>query len=565
MDKQLLQYEGSKKVFLQIGVITALQAVAIVMQAIYLAKAITQMFHGAPSQTALMSFAIFLLAFTIRHALQWAKERIAQHYSEQVAEQYRERLLTAIFAQGPYQASQYGTGSLLTLVLEGIPKFKTYVQLFIPRMLAMVIIPTAIVLYVLTQDMISGITLIIVLPVLIIFLILIGIVSKNKINAQMETYRLLSRHFVDSLRGLVTLKYLGKSKGHRDAIATVSNKYRIATNYALRYAFLSSFALEFFASLSVALVAVGLGYRLIEGMVFLEMALTVLILAPEYFMPVRELGNDFHATKDGQDAAKEFEKILQQQSPELAIQMPKWQANDTLTLQHVSLEGRLQELEVTIGHNERIGVVGSSGAGKSSLIALLAGNIKPSEGQFLWRGQTYDTLTTPDWRKQLSYIPQHTTIFAMTLRDNIRFYAPHATDEEVLAAIQQVGLSPLVKHFPNGLSEAIGQGGRTLSGGEEQRVALARALLQQQAILLFDEPTAHLDIETEHDIKQIMLSLFEERTVIFATHRLHWMPHMDKIIVLEEGHIVEIGSHEALIKRNGAYVKLRQAQRGEVE
>lgn len=565
MDKNLLQYDGSKRVIAIVGALTVAQTVAIIAQALFLAKAITQMFHGASFTDVSVSFALFFLAYVIRHSLQWAKERVSYRFAERTAHAFREQLVEQIFELGPQVVGQHGSGNLITLTVEGIPKFRKYLELFIPRVTAMAVIPAVVVLFVFTKDILSGAILVIVLPVLILFLILIGIVSKRRIDDQMETYRLLSRHFVDSLRGLVTLKYLGRSKSHEKAIETVSNKYRIATNRALRYAFLSSFALDFFASLSVAIVAVELGFRLINGGVGLEMALAVLILAPEYFTPVRELGNDFHATVDGQDAGNEIRAILATPRNDVQMAVPTLTTTSTLALQQVGVEGDEQRsilhgLDLTVNGAQKIGIVGSSGAGKSTLIQALAGFVATT-GTISIDGQP-TSLTQDAWRQQLSYIPQHPTIFTASVEENIRFYAPTASEAQVHEAAKTVGLYEVIMRFPNQFNEIIGQGGRALSGGEEQRIALARALLQQQPLLLFDEPTAHLDIETEHDIKQIIMPMFANKMVFFATHRLHWMSAMDYIIVLDEGRIVEQGTHAELLKNNGAYVALRNAQRG---
>lgn len=564
MDKNLLQYDGSKRVLAIVGVLTVAQTIAIITQALFLAKAITQMFHGASFTDVSVSFALFFLAHVIRHTLQWAKERVSYRFAERTAHAFREQLVEQIFELGPQAVGQHGSGNLITLTLEGIPKFRKYLELFIPRVTAMAVIPAVVVLFIFTKDILSGVILVVVLPVLILFLILIGIVSKRRIDDQMETYRLLSRHFVDSLRGLVTLKYLGRSKSHEKAIDTVSNKYRIATNRALRYAFLSSFALDFFASLSVAIVAVELGFRLINGTVGLEMALAVLVLAPEYFTPVRELGNDFHATVDGQDAGNEIRAILATPIAKSESAIPAVTAQTTLALQDVSVEGDdrniLSHINLTLTGPIKVGIVGSSGAGKSTLIQALAGFVNTSGTITLDKVQA--TLTQDAWRRQISYIPQHPTIFSASVQENIRFYAPQATDEAVRQAAQQVGLLALIEQFPQGFNEPIGQGGRVLSGGEEQRIALARTLLQQQPILLFDEPTAHLDIETEHEIKTIIEPMLDDKIVFFATHRLHWMQTMDYIVVLDQGQIVEQGTHDELLAKNGAYVALRNAQRG---
>ncbi len=566
MDRHILTYDGSKKVMVGVGLLTVAQAFAIIIQAIYLAKAITQMFHGALWTDVLLSFAIFFIAHIFRHSFQWGKERIAHQFADRTSAHFREQLVQKIFELGPEAVGKHGSGDLITLTLEGVPKFRKYLELYIPRLLSMAIIPVAIVLFVFPKDYVSGITLVLVLPILIIFLILIGIVSKKRIDEQMETYRLLSRHFLDSLRGLVTLKYLGKSKSHETAIDTVSNKYRIATNRALKYAFLSSFALDFFASLSVAIVAVFLGFRLINGSVMLEPALAILILAPEYFLPVRELGSDFHATVDGQDAGNEIRNILAETSErkEVEAKVPTWTQTSVLQAnQLVKLGDEEQQLLKNISFevkgNEKVGIVGVSGAGKSTLISVLSGFLQNEKGSFTIDGVEVPHLTTPYWQQQISYIPQHPTIFSTSMLDNIRFYAPHATEQQVMEAIERVGLTKLVQELPNGIHEPIGHGGRELSGGEEQRVAVARTLLQKSSILIFDEPTAHLDIETEHDIKQILIPLLEDKLVFFATHRLHWMKNMDTVLVMEQGEIVERGTHEQLLAQGGTYGKLIEA------
>lgn len=568
MDKQLLTYDGAKKTFAIVGLLTVAQTVAIIMQAIYLAKAITQMFHGEPFSLYMTTFVLFFIAHIFRQLLNWAKERISYRFAMKTSEHLRKQLVEQLFDAGPETIGSHGSGQLITLTTEGIPKFKKYVELFIPRFLSMAITPAVLVIFILTQDVLSGITLIIVLPILIIFLILIGIVSKNKIEDQMEAYRLLSRHFLDSLRGLVTLKFLGKSESHEQAIASVSNKYRIATNRALKYAFMSSFALDFFASLSVALVAVELGMRLINGTMLLEPALLILILAPDYFLPVRELGNDFHATTDGQDAGKEIQKIINQAVPSSNESLETIELNNANTLSFIGIEKKgdhhypiLENITFSIYRQEKVGIVGLSGAGKSTLIQLLAGFTQWDAGELRVDQRPIRNLQQSAWQSLISYIPQHPTIFSGTVAENIRFYEPEATFEEVVQAAKSVGLYDLIQSFPNQFNERIGSKGRVLSGGEEQRIALARTLLRGSDIMLFDEPTAHLDIETEHEIKQVILPLIQNKTVFFATHRLHWMKNMDKILVLEQGKIVQFGCFEDLAKEEGAFQQMLLAAR----
>ena len=571
MDKYLFHYKGIKPHMFIVGILTVLQGITIIVQAIFLAKAITYMFNGTAPSAVLPFFTGFIIAHFLRHFIQWLKERLAYRFAENTASAVQESLIRKLFELGPRGIGKSGSGNMITLALEGIPSFRTYLELFIPRAISMMVIPIAVLIYVFAFDTISGIVLILTMPILIAFLILLGLVAQKYANAQWGSYQLLSRHFVDSLRGLLTLKYLGRSKSHQNAIEVVSEKYRIATNKSLRLAFLSSFSLDFFSSLSVAVVAVELGIRLIDGGIGLQAALTILILAPEYFQPIRDLGNDYHATMDGKDAGKQINKLLSK--PTLSnnhnpLEVPQWTATSTLSVQNLTkqtdTEDKLILKDITFEVNgfQKIGIIGASGAGKSTLIDILSGFSSIKDGSISINGTKLDSFSNINWQKQISYIPQHPYIFAGTIADNIRLYAPNATEEEMEDAIAVTGLTELVSQLPNGLNERIGQGGRVLSGGEEQRIALTRSLLVNRPIMLFDEPTAHLDIETEHDIKRLILPLMTNKLVFFATHRLHWMREMDTILVIENGKIVESGTHQELLDRKGSYFQLINAQKG---
>ncbi|MCM3110823.1 thiol reductant ABC exporter subunit CydD [Lederbergia lenta] len=573
MDKHLFHYKGSKLVMGLVGLLTICQAVAIIFQALYLSKAITQMFHGTAWSAALPSLFIFLAAHILRHVLQWGKERLAYRFADRTALDFQQLLIRKVFELGPRSIGKHGSGNLITLALEGIPQFKTYLELFIPRFMSMGIIPIVLFIYIFTIDRMSGIILAIVMPILIAFLILLGFAAQKQMDAQLDTYRLLSRHFVDSLRGLVTLKYLGRSKSHQKAIEIVSNKYRIATNRTLRVAFLSTFSLDFFSSLSVAVVAVELGLRLVNGHIGLEAALAILILAPDYFLPVRELGNDYHATMDGKEAGEQIRGLLAESTQDQTMAkptLPNWSENSRLMIRNVSKQsedGRdiLSPIDLTIKGYQKIGIVGVSGAGKSTLIDLLSGFSRPTTGKITVDGIDMDHFSIPDWQNQVTYIPQHPYIFSGTVAENISFYEPDAKRDKIEQAAEMTGLTALINQFPKGFDEKIGQGGRSLSGGEEQRIALARSLLQNRSILLFDEPTAHLDIETEHEIKEMMLPILENKLVFFATHRLHWMQNMDLIIVVDNGEIVEKGTHQELAGKSAAYDRLIHAHRREMK
>lgn len=566
----LPSYPGSRILYVALTIISILEAFSIIAQTIFLARAITFLFHGETVQTILSEVVYFGIAFAARNIVVRTSQILVERFAEKTGSLLRKQLIEAYFTLGPRYVQTVGTGHLVTLSIEGIEKFKTYIELTIPKMIRSSIVPGLIVLYVFTLDIESGIILVVTIPIVIIFMILLGLAAQKMADSQYEIYRVLSNHFVDTLKGLETLKYLGKSEQHEGKIEKVSKRYRKATMRTLRVAFLSSFALDFFTSLSIAFVAVGLGIRLIDGTIILLPALTILILAPEYFLPIKQVGANYHATLDGQIAMEQIEEILQQQKRIQKKDLNEdivWNASSSLKLQDIKVNNTesekaiLEGINFTWEGNGAIGVIGESGAGKSTLIDVLAGFLSPSSGKMLVNGVEVDGSTREDWQKNIAYIPQQPYIFPLSLKDNIRFYETNATDEEVERVINEVGLRSLVTSLPNGMHERIGEGGRMLSGGQEQRVAMARALLSKKPIILLDEPTAHLDIETEFEIKQAMLRLFNGKLVFLATHRLHWMKQMDHILILNKGEMKESGTYEELLENE--ILHFHREERGE--
>ena len=565
MDKNLLKINGIKPILAIIGILTIVEGAAIILQAKWLAEIIASLCNGATFQEQYVKIILFLLAFLGRHFLHTIQQNIATNFAEKTSKELRFHLMQKLFELGPKFTKKQGSGNIATLVLEGVTQYRTYLELFLPRMLATGVIPGMIILYVYWNDWLSGVILTVTMPILIGFLILVGMAASSQMNRQLATYKILSNHFLDSLRGLETLKFLGRSKQHSGNIEKVSEQYRGATMKTLRLAFLSSFSLDFFTSLSVAVVAVNLGLRLINGDLVLLPALMILILAPEFFLPVRMVGADYHATLDGKEAGEATQEIIQTpnriQENELSISLGN---NPCLSFDRVSFqhypeeEITLKNLSFTIDGYKKIGIVGESGAGKSTLIDLLSGFSEHCGGTISLNGSPLSSLMTDEWRQLTTYIPQSPYIFSMSLRENIAFYHPNASDEEIIQALKATGLHDIFTTFPNGLDELLGDGGRNLSGGQEQRIALARAFLTNRKIMLLDEPTSHLDIETEFELKETMLPLFTKKLVFLATHRLHWMKEMDSIIVMNQGSIVEIGTHAELIAAKGYYYKLLQ-------
>ncbi|MGP7816975.1 thiol reductant ABC exporter subunit CydD [Niallia sp. 01092] len=563
MKQDLLKFKGIKPILFILTLLIIIQGAAIILQAKWLAEVIVALYKGESLQKQYEEIILFLFAFIARHFLHLMQQKISSDFAEKTSKNLRFQLLTKLFQLGPKFTKKQGSGTVSTLVIEGISQFKTYLELILPRMIATAVIPPMLLLYVYWMDWISGIILTITMPILIGFLILVGLAAKGQMNRQWATYRILSNHFLDSLRGLETLKFLGKSKKHSENIKKVSEQYRSATMKTLRVAFLSSFSLDFFTSLSVASVAVNLGVRLINEHLTLLPALTILMLAPEYFLPVRMVGADYHATLNGKEAGESIQTILgkkinKEDRNVIGSTINELSFHSVGFRHHEDEEETLHDITFHLHGVKKIGIVGESGAGKSTLIDILSGFSRHTVGSIALNGSK-TSLTNDSWRQQTTYIPQSPYIFSLSLRDNIRFYSPEATDGEVVDALKATGLYELYTTFPNGLDELLGDGGRTLSGGQEQRVALARAYLSNRPVMLLDEPTSHLDIETEFELKKTMLPLFNEKLVFLATHRLHWMEEMDLLFVLDKGQIVEIGTHKELVAKKGAYYRLLKA------
>ena len=567
IDKKLLQLPGIKKILGLLVGSSILQAIFIIGQAYGLARSITNLWSGEVIRNQFIWLGLFFVAYVLRHLMTYLREQVLEDYAYEQARGLRSQLLTKIFRLGPQVVQKQGTGSVVTTALDGINQVEEYLHLILPKMLNMMIIPWILLVMIFLLDWQSGIVLLVVFPLIIIFMIILGYAAQSKADKQYKVFQLLSNHFIDSLRGIDTLKFFGISKQYSRSIFSTSERFREATMSTLKVAILSTFALDFFTTLSVAVVAVLLGLRLINEEIFLFPALTVLILAPEYFLPIRDFSSDYHATLDGKNAMDDVNKILDiLENQDEKLSLPSWDKDSRLAVAlQYNYEDKLgAEVDFSVKGYQKIGIIGMSGSGKSTLINLMSGFLRPDKSQITFDGIEIKAFDQPNWQEQLIYIPQNPYVFQRSMRENIAFYHPNATDEEILQAIEVTGLTELLAELPDGLDTKLGEGERPLSGGQAQRIALARAFLnQERKILLFDEPTAHLDIETEVEIKERMLPLMKKHLVFFATHRLHWLAEMDYILVMDEGKLVEKGTIEELKQKNGAFVKLTQALRGE--
>lgn len=570
VDQLLFKIPGVRSMMGKLVGLHVLQAFLIIGQTLSLSAVLVGLWQGDSFQSQLHWVGLFILTFVLRHAENWLINGMLDKFAQNKAKEIRTQLLQKTFELGPSMVQREGTGNMVTLTLDGISQVKDYFELVLNKLVNMMVVPIIILIVAYYLDWVSGLIMTIVYPLIILFMIVLGYAAQAQADRQFETFQRLSNHFIDSLRGIDTLKYFGLSKPYSKSIYRSSEDFRKSTMATLRIAMTSTFALDFFTTLSIAVLAVFLGVGLINGQETLYPALVILVFAPEYFLPIRNFANDYHATLNGKNSFhKIMELINEKPAKRVETSLHAWQANDELKLSNLGFayaetKRGLAPLSVKFKGYQKIGIIGMSGSGKTTLINLLAGFLTPNEGGITIEGQKLTTLNDPNWQKQLTYIPQTPYIFSASLRENIAFYHPEATDAEVQEAIQVVGLTEMVNELPEGLDTEIGSGKRALSGGQAQRIALARAFLDQnRRVMVFDEPTAHLDIETELELKEKMLPLMKDHLVFFATHRLHWMKQMDYILVMEQGQLVEQGTYDQLLANpDGAFNRLVSQMRG---
>ncbi|MBM7617837.1 ATP-binding cassette subfamily C protein CydD [Weissella uvarum] len=571
LDPRIFKFKGAKKALGWLSVLTLIQAVIIICQGRFLSVSLTELWqHRALQQVALV-LGIFITAFILRQILTVVKNYVLVPFANRATDELQKELIKKYTRLGPTLIANNGTGKSVNLVIEGISQVNNYLTLVLVKFIDVSIIPWLILLYIATIKWEQAAFLLIVYPVIILFMIILGYTAQAKADREYDRFNRLSNHFVDTLRGLTTLKQLGLSKQYANNVYEVSEDYRKATLGTLSVGILSTFALDFLTTLSIAVVALFLGLALMDGSMTLAPALTILILAPEYFLPIRNFADDYHATLDGKNALADIMDILEQPEPtdrEIYHAPASWNAQSTLTLDHVNYhypdtkQNALQDISFKAQGYERIGLVGTSGSGKSTLLNLLGGFVS-GEGAITIDGQEVPHFAQNDWQKNLEVMPQDPYIFHDTVRANLAFYSPQATDDQIMAVIERVGLSSWFNELDNGLDTIIGDGAMQTSGGQAQRIALARIMLNpDRHVILMDEPTAHLDIETEMQLKETMLPVFDQHLVIFATHRLHWLAEMDWILVMKDGKIVEQGTLDELLANNGYFVELRNAMRG---
>ncbi len=518
---------------------------------------------------------LLLLVIVARGLLTWANELAANTVAVRVKTDLRERLFAHILALGPSYSRSERTGELTTAALEGIEALDAYFSQYLPQLVISILVPVTILILVFPLDPLSGLILLITAPLIPFFMYMIGRDAEGVTKRQFETLNQLSAYFLDSLQGLTTLKLFGQSKAQVRNIARVSDQFRDTTLKVLQVTFLSAFALELLATLSTALIAVEVGLRLLYGQMGFREALFLLILAPEFYLPLRMLGQRFHAGMAGTTAARRIFDILdtkfargdQHSEPGLAGHSNPSLAEpfSVLNLSNLTFTypgepaPTLQDITLTIRAGQHVALVGYSGAGKTTLANILLRFIEPTGGQISLNGEPAAEISLDDWNRLITWVAQNPYLFHDTIAANIRLGKPEATIEEVASAARAAHLEDFVESLPMKYETMIGEGGGRLSSGQAQRLAYARAFLKDTPIVVLDEPSSSLDPETEAYLEDSTQRLMNGRTVITIAHRLNTVFNADQIMVLEKGRIVETGSHRELLKLGGEYARMVKA------
>jgi ATP-binding cassette subfamily C protein CydCD len=539
IDPRLLRYARATRLFLVAVVgLGALGAALVIAQAMLIAEVVVGAFQHGLSVTELRTPLLLLVAVAIGRALvSWLTELAAHRASAAVKSELRGRLVERATQLGPGWLSGQRTGSLVALATRGVDALDGYFSRYLPQLGLAVVVPVAVLARIVTEDWVSAAIIVGTLPLIPVFMVLIGWATQSRMDRQWRLLSRLSGHFLDVVAGLPTLKVFGRAKAQAESIRRITGEYRQATMRTLRIAFLSSFALELLSTLSVALVAVTIGMRLVHGEMDLYIGLVILVLAPEAYLPLRQVGAQYHAAAEGLAAAEEIFAVLETPVPASGTgAVPAGGvAFEGVTVRYPGRSAdAVSDVSFAVGPGETVALVGPSGAGKSTLLNALLGFVRPTEGRIRVGGVDLTDLDLEQWRSRIAWVPQHPHLYAGTIAENVRLARHDADDAAVRRALADAGALEFVDALPAGDRTVLGEDGAGLSAGQRQRLALARAFLADRPVLLLDEPTAALDGETEAEVVAAVRRLAAGRTVLLVVHRPALLAVADRVVRLAE-------------------------------
>ena len=555
--KALLEHKGQ---LLLLGLTCLVESLSIVGQAWFFGTLINNFIFSENTLQDERYTIIYLgIAIIVRLLAHYVQESVANRLGSAVKATFRKRALAHMFKLGVQHKERHG--DVIHMLTDGLEQVDAYVARYIPQILYAIMIPLIMGIAIVDTLPIIGIILIVTVPLIPFFMILIGKQADRLNKEQWERMSFLSGHFLDVLQGITTLKLFGRAKDQIKVIGRLSEEFKDSTLRVLRVAFLSALVLELVSTISTALIAVYLGLTLLDGEIPFFSAFFILLLAPEFYTPFRQLGAAFHTGMAGKTSILKYEEFMNRQ-PSLPVGgQSKLQGPiqaieiKDLTFTYEDSENGVQHISLVAKRNSPIMLVGESGAGKSTIAHIIGGFLTAPKGAVTIDGLDVCDIDIDWWRQQITYVSQHPHIMKGTLRDVLSF-GMNVSDEEIIAACKEVQLLDVINRQQEGLDTVIGEGGLGLSGGERQRVALARAFLRKGQVLILDEVTAHLDVKTEAIISSAIQRLMENKIVIIIGHRLQTMHWASTLYVLKQGRIIQQGSYEELIAVDGYFKDL---------
>lgn len=545
------------------GLIASLFTIA---QAFILSRTINNVFLLHQTLQQVFYLIIIYLSFSVAKAITiWLQNFFSSKVVFIIKRNLREQLINKIKELGPLKLKSERTGEIVNTLLNGVDKLEDYFSKFLPQIFLSAFIPILILLFVLPRDLLSAIIFIVTAPIIPTFMFLIGSISEKLNQKQWVTLSRMSAYFFDVLQGLPTLKLFNRTKETVKRIDNITNIFRIKTLNVLRVAFLSALVLEVASTISVAVIAVAIGLRLLNGDFNFADALFILIIAPDFYLPLRQLGVSYHAGMEGVSSFERISELIKNESFEtmnsnqtkkiIEYDSPIFFENVSFTYEERNIKA-IDSISLVIEPKKVTALVGQTGSGKTTLMNMLLRFINPSQGIVKFGHQNLLEINEDEWRKNIAWIPQNPHLFNKTILENIKLSKDDATIQEVIDAANKSKIHNLISSLPNQYNTLVGEAGENFSGGEIQRIALARAYLRNAPIILVDEPTANLDPIIEEEIMNDMFDLFKEKTVLIIAHRLNTIIKADKIIVMKNGRVDAIGNHSELLEKSLYYKKL---------
>jgi thiol reductant ABC exporter CydD subunit len=581
----------------------------VIGQAWLLASAVSAVFLGEGDLSAVAPLVLGLTgAAALRAAAAWGQEVLAQRFSGSVRLTVRDRLCRRVLALGPRFASGERAGELANTLVGGVDALDPYLAQYLPQVALSGLVPLLVWVAVLRADPLSALVLLLTFPLIPLFMWLIGGAAEERTRRQWVTLSRLAARFLDALQGLPTLRAFGRAGDEAESIACASEGHRVVTMGVLRLAFVSALVLEALATLGTAIVAVEVGLRLLYARVAFREALFVLVLAPEFYRPLRALGAAFHAGMAGKEAAARIAEVLEAEGPlaapevELGGRLEKPGEGDRESGEprggpdggrlaagqnHVARRGSprrgmpptisfedvqfgydaargpaLDGFSLALPAGATVALVGPSGAGKTTAAHLLLRFLEPGRGAITVDGSPLSRLAPEDWRRRVAWVPQRPRLFHGTVRENVALACPGTSEARLVEAAARAHLDAVLPTLARGWETPVGEGGERLSGGEAQRVALARAFLKDAPVLVLDEPTAQLDPESERAVVEAIEELRKGRTVLLIGHRLTTVSRADRIALVARGRVVEEGAPRQLSEAGRGYARLLAAWEG---